>query len=284
VRVIEPHSHRAPDEEVPRWPERIRHAMRQRYTGLRSHGTLWLVLTPVVFILAGGLFVTSGISSAGTDLRPERYDDLADLAEARSQDAAELNDQQAKLQAEVDQLTRTLQGTAIKEANEQVDRLRGPAGLVPVTGPGLTVTLTDAPEVDLEDPELKPDESVDPNQKLVHEQDIQAVANALWAGGAEAVTVRSQRVISTTGIRCVGNTVLLHGVTYSPPYVIAAIGDPEAMLDRLYDDPYLKLYLRDVERFQLGWDVQADDALSFPAYDGPVELEYARPEQPDESA
>ena len=52
----------------------------------------------------------------------------------------------------------------------------------------------------------------------MHQQDIQAVVNALWAGGAEAMTIQGQRVISTTGIKCVGNTVVLHGVPYSPPY------------------------------------------------------------------
>jgi uncharacterized protein YlxW (UPF0749 family) len=278
VGVNEPHSHRAPEEGVPRWPVRIREAFRQRYTRRRPQGALWLILTPLVFLLAGGLFVTSAVSSAGTDLRPDRYDDLADLARERSQEAASLQDEHTALQAEVDRLSSSLQGTAIEEANREVEALRGPAGLVPVTGPGLTITLTDAPERVLED-----DDSIDPNQKLVHEQDIQAVANALWAGGAEAVTVQGQRVISTTGIRCVGNTVLLHGVTYSPPYVISAIGDPERILARVYGDPYLELYLRDVDKFQLGWDVRADDALSFPAYDGPVELEYARPAAPDEN-
>ena len=51
------------------------------------------------------------------------------------------------------------------------------------------------------------------------------MVNALWSGGAEAMTIQGQRVISTTGIKCVGNTVLLHGVPYSPPYVITAVGD-----------------------------------------------------------
>ena len=44
------------------------------------------------------------------------------------------------------------------------------------------------------------------------------MVNALWRGGAEAMTIQGQRVISTTGIKCVGNTVVLHGIPYAPPY------------------------------------------------------------------
>ena len=91
--------------------------------------------------------------------------------------------------------------------------LRGAGRPDPVRGPGLTVTLDDAPE--------RRDRlggHATPNDLVVHQQDIQAVVNALWAGGAEAMTIQGQRVIATTGIKCVGNTVVLHGVPYSPPY------------------------------------------------------------------
>jgi uncharacterized protein YlxW (UPF0749 family) len=63
----------------------------------------------------------------------------------------------------------------------------------------------------------------------VHERDIQAVVNALWAAGAEAVAVSGQRLTSLSAVRCAGNTLLLHGQVHSPPYEIAAIGDPEGL-------------------------------------------------------
>ena len=83
----------------------------------------------------------------------------------------------------------------------------------------MTITLTDAPDA-VQDSVAEDDVS----NLVVHQQDIQAVANALWAGGAEAMTIQGQRVVSTTGIRCVGNSVVLHDVPYAPPYVIRAIG------------------------------------------------------------
>jgi len=117
-----------------------------------------------------------------------------------------------------------------------------------------------------------------PNYLVVHQQDIQAVANALWAGGAEAMTMQGQRVIATTGIKCVGNTVVLNDVPYSPPYVISAIGDPVTMLTSLDDNPYLiDHYLPWVAKYQLGYTVRASKHLQLPGFSGAPELRYAHP-------
>jgi uncharacterized protein YlxW (UPF0749 family) len=145
------------------------------------------------------------------------------------------------------------------------------SGLTAVEGPGLTVTLDDAPR------RIRQTAGANVRDAFVHQQDIQAVADAMWVGGAEAMTIQGQREVSTTGIKCVGNTVLLQGVTYSPPYVISAIGDVTAMRASIESNPYILGYLRDAAVWQLGWDVQEESRLQAPAYDGPVDLSYARP-------
>jgi uncharacterized protein YlxW (UPF0749 family) len=156
----------------------------------------------------------------------------------------------------------------------QVDALGGPVGLEPVQGPGLTVTLDDAPrdvQNSLDDP------NVDVSDLLVHQQDIQAVANALWAGGAEAMTIQGQRVVATTGIKCVGNSVVLHDVPYAPPYVIRAIGPTDRMLQSIQDTPYIDFYLQVVARYDLGWDLRTEPNLRMPGFTGSTDLRYARP-------
>ena len=110
----------------------------------------------------------------------------------------------------------------VDEINAEVRELQGPAGRDPVTGSGVTVTLSDAPE------SVREDSDIDVNYLLVHQQDIQAVVNAMWLGGATAVTIAGQRVITTTGIKCSGNAVRLHGIPYGQPYVISAVGAPGA--------------------------------------------------------
>lgn len=256
------HPHRA------RWHERLRGAVRT--AGATRSGPAWRFLAPATFVLAGTLFVASANTAGGTDIRGGRITDLAGLAQAEAEQLEELRDEHARLAAEVEELSAQLTGSP-SEIVRRARALRGPAGLEPVHGPGLTVTLTDAPDEVIESAET------DINNLVVHQQDIQAVVNALWAGGAEAMTVQGQRVVSTTGIRCVGNTVVLHDVPYAPPYVISAIGPTDQMLAAIDASPYIGFYLEVVEQYQLGWDLDVESDLQMPGYVGSTELEHARP-------
>jgi uncharacterized protein YlxW (UPF0749 family) len=230
----------------------------------------WRLLAPTVFVLAGVLFVASMVTSQGTDLRAGRYDDLNGLANAQARDLEGLRGQAADLTTQVNRLSKDLGSAAARSAEKKVTALAGPVGLTPVRGPGVTITLDDAPD------DALAAAGGDVSELLVHQQDIQAVANALWAGGAEAMTLQGQRVVATTGIKCVGNTVVLHGVPYSPPYRVSAIGPIGQMLAAVNQSPYIALYLQSVEK-GLGWNVRVDPTLDMPGYDGSTELDYARP-------
>jgi uncharacterized protein YlxW (UPF0749 family) len=272
----------SPDEAPPPprpsldWAARLRaavEAVRAR-RAVRTGGGSWLWRTagPVVFALAGGLFVTSWVSSGGADLRGGRYDDLPGLAAAEARQLEGLREEQEALAAEVDRLTERLSDSiGARDAQRAARAAEGAAGLGPVRGPGLTITLSDAPEA------VADTVTDNVNNLVVHQQDIQAVVNALWAGGAEAMTIQGQRVVSTTGIRCVGNTVVLHDVPYAPPYVISAVGPTSQMLDSVNASPYIGFYLQAVAAYQLGWNIVIDPDLELPGYTGSVELDYARP-------
>ena len=237
----------------------------------------WRVGTALVLLMGSVLLIVSENSSGGTDLRPGRYNDLASLVNNESRRVKAQQAQVAALTAEVEDLTAGVENEEADETRRQANQLRGVAGLEPVTGPGVTVTLSDAPIEDIN--ALSTD---DLNPFVVHQQDIQAVVNAMWAGGAEAVTLQGQRITSSTGIKCVGNSVLLQGVAYPPPYVVSAIGDAGGIVSRVDQDPSVQLYLNDVDTYQLGWDLQLEDELTFPAYDGPIDTEYAHPAAPDD--
>ena len=229
------------------WQRRVQaaRARRARTRGNRSLG--WRLLAPLVFLLAGALFITSGVNADGTDLRAGRYADLGSLLRQQKQQTDERRAEAARLTEEVNRLSAQVGDRSAQEVHRDAEALRRPVGLVPVEGPGLTVTLDDAPD------EVVDSADVEVGNLIVHQQDIQAVVNAMWAGGAEAMTIQGQRVISTTGIKCVGNTVRLHGVPYSPPYVIRAVGDPDAMLTSVNASPYIEIYLQYVERYRLGY-------------------------------
>ena len=254
------------------WPARIGAAVRARLAGYGRRSRTWRVLAPTAFLLAGLLFVASAVSSAGTDLRAGGFTDLDGLANNERRTVEGLRAQAASLNTEVNTLSTRLGTDTPAKLRQQVAGLRRPAGLDPVHGPGVTITLDDAPRSE--------QEAVDPSRVsnlLVHQQDIQAVANALWAGGAEAMTIQGQRVVATTGIKCVGNSVVLHDVPYAPPYTISAIGPADQMLASVDATPYIDIYLQVAQEFHLGWDVTTADNLTFPGFTGSTDLRYARP-------
>ncbi|MGH3423152.1 MAG: DUF881 domain-containing protein, partial [Nocardioidaceae bacterium] len=218
---------------------------------------------------AGLLMVTSALSANGTDLRSDTTD-LSTLVHERTDRVADMRGRVQTMQGKIDAMSAAVDTKALAEQRKQIDELKQPAGLTEVTGPGVRVTLTDAPrDVHVE--------GLDPNLLVVHQQDIQAFVNALWAGGAKAITLQGQRLVSTTGIKCVGNTVVLDGVPYSPPYVIEAVGDTSALYTALDASGAVQTYGEYAERYQLGLEVESRDALVAPAYDNAVNLEYARP-------
>jgi uncharacterized protein YlxW (UPF0749 family) len=232
----------------------------------------WAVGTPLVGALAGVLFAVSAHNAHGTDLRPGRYTDLASLVSSQAKQYDALKGRVASVSQQVDDLTASVSDRRVAELRRQAEERMGPAGLLPVTGQGLTITLTDAPQSTERDPKINV------NRLLVHQQDIQAVVNALWKGGATAVTLQGQRVVSTTGIRCVGNSVQLQGVPYSQPYVIAGVGDVTALEDAINADGYVQTYREDAANPQInvGWDLRVDQRLTAPAYDGLLDLSYAK--------
>ncbi len=228
----------------------------------------WTTAVLAICVVAGFLFVAASINSDGTDLRPAGGD-VGSLLRDRSERIADRRVDAAKLRSDIDALSASVSGAELDEYRAKVTRLESPTGLTALSGPGLRVTLTDAPRS--VDPQGE-----DPNLLVVHQQDIQAFVNALWAGGAEAISLQGQRLISTTGIKCVGNTVVLDGVPYSPPYVIEAIGETAPMNAEISRSPETISYRVYVERFQLGLKIETIDDISVPAYGGPVSLRYAQ--------
>lgn len=238
------------------------------------HHRAWRVGTPLVALASGALFVVSAASSQGTDLRPGRYTDLATLTAADAQAYQRLQDQVAALNSEVDSLGKQVDDSTVNKLQGEVEQLKGPAGLTPRSGSGLTITLSDAPD-EITDP--IPTDQLEPY--LVHQQDVQAVVNALWAGGATAVTIQGQRVITTTGIKCSGSTIQLQGVPYPEPYVIEAVGDIDDLLSAIDSDRAVNTYRDYAEDpdYRLGWSLDASSDIEAAAYDGLRDLSYAKP-------
>lgn len=228
-----------------------------------------------VFALAGLIFWVSFNTAQGTNIRS---DDsmlrLSDLIQERSRKNAELDSSSASVRRQVDALAQRDDGST-EEQKRQLGSLEKRAGLKKVKGEGLTVTLDDAPTNATAKVPGLPDPQ--PNDLVIHQQDLQAVVNALWKGGAEAIKVMDQRLISTSAVRCVGNTLILQGRVYSPPYTVTAVGDTAALNKAIDKAPAIRNYLEYVDAYGLGWKVDEEKTVTLPGYSGTVDLQHAKP-------
>ncbi len=249
-----------------------------RIFAMRPFGTTWRAIVPrlsalVVFALAGLLFWISADTSHGTNLRSDaQMLRLSDVIRDQGRRNESAQQDLSRLQKDVDSLVQEQANDP--QARGRIDAVADPAGVTPVSGEGLTVTLTDAPpDAKSRVPGVREPTADD---LVVHQQDIQGVVNALWSGGARAIQIMDQRIVATSAVRCVGNTLILHGRVYSPPYVISAVGDTGALRRALEQSKSVSNYTDYVEAFGLGWKVEDKKRLDAPGYTGPLGLEYAK--------
>jgi uncharacterized protein YlxW (UPF0749 family) len=244
----------------------------QRLTWLTRRPTLWSAVVPLVALGAGLLFAVSAATAKGTDLRSSSTD-LPGLIRQETHANSTAAEHVRQLRTEVDRLSaqQAPGDLRVTQLTQRANALALAAGTEPVHGPTIRVTLTDAKNV----PSVLPrDFSVD--DYVVHQQDVQAVVNALWKGGAEAMMLMDQRVISTSAVRCVGNTLILQGRVYSPPYVITAMGDPAALQAALDASPNVAIYRQWVDAVGLGYEVQTQSQQTFPEFAGSLNLGFAK--------
>lgn len=233
------------------------------------------LLTVAVFALAGLIFFTSFNTAKGTNIRTDAsLLKLSDLILERSHKNGQLDETTGTLRDDVEALAERDDGST-KAEDDKLAALEKKAGTQKLKGEAISVTLNDAPPDATAKlpgyPEPQPDYLV------IHQQDLQAVVNAMWQAGAQGIKVMDQRLISTSAVRCVGNTLILQGRVYSPPYKITAIGDPEKLRTSLAASPAIQNYMVYVNVYGLGWKVEDEGTVTLPGYSGTVDLQYAKP-------
>ncbi|MCG5433072.1 DUF881 domain-containing protein [Mycobacterium sp. MYCO198283] len=234
----------------------------------------WRTAVPVVCLLAGMLLAATHGVADGNEIRRSDAPRLVDLVREARDANDRLAAQREALTAEVEAARQaTAEDERLAPLKSRIDALVLDAGLTPVRGPGLVVTLNDAQR----DAEGRFPRDASPDDLVVHQQDLEAVLNALWSGGAEAVQIQDQRVVASTVARCVGNTLLLNGRTYSPPYTVTAIGDVAGMQAALAAAPLVTLYKQYVVRFGLGYTEETRTDVQLPGYTEPVAVRHAAP-------
>jgi uncharacterized protein YlxW (UPF0749 family) len=155
------------------------------------------------------------------------------------------------------------------ELNAQLEAARLATGLVEVTGPGMVLEIADSQRV------VPPGEN--PTNFIVVVDDLRDIVTALWASGAEAVTISGERLVATSSIYGVGSSILVNTAFLSPPFRIEAIG-PTGLHDRFLANPsYLARVARRIEAYGLQFASEARDELTLPAFIGNTRLRWGVP-------
>ncbi|MEU2348449.1 DUF881 domain-containing protein [Modestobacter sp. NPDC049651] len=261
---------------------RKREAAAQQPEGARPPGS-WLarhrgqLLVAATLLIAGLLVaVTYREAAAGAQGREQRREALVEDIQAESATTDQLADQVAELNRQVTrQRDEALAASAVgQRALEQLSAAEQATALTAVRGPGLEVVVGNADPASDTDP-VGGSESV-ALAGLVQDRDLQQVVNALWASGAEAVSINGQRLGATTTIRQAGSAILVDFRPLTSPYRVQAIGDQETLYNRFLVSPGAR-YVADLsKRYGLKFTVGRDKDLSLPAGSAP-ELRSARP-------
>ncbi len=190
----------------------------------RSTGGMFGMLA--VLVVFGLLIVTMALQTnrAAPALQEERAQ-LIERIDEESKEVEELRDTASSMEFEVARmenraLSRSLVGQGLQARRLRLGVL---SGALPVTGPGMVITVDDA------------DDAATERAGQVLDTDLQKLVNALWVSGAEAISVNGQRITSRTAIRGAGSAITVNYRSLTRPYVVRAIGNPDTLPARLLE-------------------------------------------------
>jgi Uncharacterized protein conserved in bacteria len=215
--------------ERPLDPSYAAAAERRKQEGLPAATGIRSPMLIIVAVLIGALLGASALAlRAPTTAASKIKQDLVSQIENRRAHA----DAQTRLIDKLRSQINTAQAAALSQQSQtglttRLSKLELAAGTVPVTGPGLVLTIDDAPtKAEPVDPNANPRTPTGPDQGKVIAKDLQIIVNGLWDAGAEAISINGHRLTSRAAIRSAGAAILVDYRPLTRPYVITAIGDP----------------------------------------------------------
>lgn len=159
--------------------------------------------------------------------------------------------------------------------NHDAEVIAEQAGLTPVRGAGLTITIKD-------DPNLPYVQDYAGMWMTQGAEELSLIVNDLFANGATAISINGQRLTTTSTIRMVTSvdgeeTIQVNAYPLNPngPYVISAVGDSDLMQNVLAASEVTTL----LQMWQMDCVVKVKNAshpVTIPAYHGPLPGTWAK--------
>ena len=210
----------------------VEHVARRGGADHRPAGALAVAVAAAIL---GMVLVAAAVSfRSSAESRNSTQAALTERVRDLTSEVRGLQEQVSAQGATVDELRRDLVDSDADAARTaELGILAKDGGTAQVSGPGLVVTIDDAPNA----------EADSLNRGL--DRDLQDIVNALWRMGAQGVAVNGQRLTQTSAIRGAGDAILVNYQPLTRPYVVTAVGtsssgegatDLEALLDLLSKD------------------------------------------------
>lgn len=238
-----------------------------------------LLLSPQWAVsIAAALAVIGFVGYAQWNGSPERVQFATSVQQVLAGQVSKLEAEQEDLRGQLAgaeaqvlefQNASTTSSSALAEVNRRLEEVRLAVGLTPLRGPGVIVEIADSQRV-IPDGE-------NPANYIVLVDDLRDIVVALWASGAEAITINGERLVATSSIYGVGASVLVNTAFLSPPFRIEAIG-ADGLLDRFDTNPaFLGRVAQRIEVFGLEFARQTADSLELAAFVGNTRFRWAVP-------
>ena len=178
---------------------------------------------------------------------------LIEQVQARRANVANLQERLDRLRASTTDLRTTLAGQSADEQAlaARIERLEVRTGFSAVTGPGVRITVDDAPDGDA--------------TQQVRDSDLATLVDGLWNAGAEAISVNDKRLTNLTAFDNVGPAIHIGITPLVPPYTILVIGNPDTLAADLLDSTFGQRWYSLKDSLGFVYDIEPEESLSLPA-------------------
>jgi len=221
-----------------------------------------------IIFVSLGLFIGILTTSQLITSVPVNSTFLLDQIKAKEEFLKTLSDEQVALQSKIvllrERISRINDDNKLSQQQGVLDKLQNLkklVGLDTIKGTGIEISLNDGMKNYREDNEMV-------SLYLIHAGDLRDIINILRAAGAKGIAINNQRILSTTSIISVGNSILVNNVNLAPPYVLNVAGDQEILLRRLQDTKVLPDLKKRIADKKIKMKIQSKNFLTIPIYNG----------------
>lgn len=173
----------------------------------------------------------------------------------------DLKNEIKKLQKDISDVQQSANKTILSDSQlANLSYKKAQVGLTKLNGPGIILTLDDGVG------------KIVSEDRIIHASDLRDVINILWANGAEGIAVNNQRIIISSAIDCIVNTIMINNVRLSNPFRIEAVGQTGRMHDRVNNSYYLSDLHNRGDKKDISFDLQTNNDITLPVYDGSLEV------------